>query len=157
MAGFNKLIVSGNVGRDPEIRTVGNGRVATFSVGISESWKDKGTGEKKTKTEWVNVSIWNDHLVSVVEKFVKKGSAVLVEGKLATRKYESNGQEKYVSELVIKAFGGELVLLGQAGGGSQGESRATAQKQDRGAIKNESAGSRVYDLDDDIPFYPEFR
>lgn len=113
MAGsVNKVIIIGNVGKDPEIRNFPNGgKVANFSVATSESWKDKSTGERKERTEWHRISVMNEALVGIVEKYVKKGSKIYVEGKLETRKYEKNGQEAYTTEIVIRSYGGEITLL----------------------------------------------
>ena len=111
MSSVNKVIVIGNIGKDPEIRSFPNGgRVANFSVATSEKWKDK-SGEKKERTEWHRVSVMNDALVGVVEKYLKKGSKVYIEGKLETRKYEKNGQDIYTTEIVLRPYGGELTIL----------------------------------------------
>ena len=114
MAGsVNKVILVGNLGKDPEIRTLNNGdRVANLSLATSESWRDKSSGERKEKTEWHRVVIFNDNIVKVAENYLKKGSTVYVEGQLSTRKYEQNGVEKYTTEVVIQRFGGNLTMLG---------------------------------------------
>lgn len=114
MSSVNKVILIGNVGNDPEIRAMQSGdKVASFSVATSESWKDKTSGEKKEKTEWHRVSVWNQGLVKVIESYVKKGSKVYLEGALETRKWQDkDGQDKYTTEIVLKAYRGELVLLG---------------------------------------------
>ncbi len=123
MAGsVNKVILIGNVGKDPEIRSLQNGgRVANFSLATSESWKDRNSGEKREKTEWHRVVVFNDNLVGVVERFIKKGSKLYIEGALETRKWtDQGGQEKYSTEVVIKQFRGEITLLdgrGEGGGG----------------------------------------
>ena len=111
MAGsVNKVILVGNVGNDPEIRTFGNGgKVANFSLATSENWRDKQSGERKEKTEWHRVAVFNDGLVGVIERYVKKGSKLYVEGKLQTRKWTDNsGQEKYTTEIVLQGYGGTL-------------------------------------------------
>jgi len=134
MAGsVNKVILIGNLGRDPEIRTMQNGgRVASFSVATSESWKDRTTGERREKTEWHRVAVFSDALVGIVERFLKKGSKVYVEGQLETRKWtDQGGQERYTTEVVLKQFRGELTLLdgrgeGGAGGGGGGYDRGGA-------------------------------
>ncbi len=110
----NKVILIGNLGKDPEIRTMQSGdRVASFSVATSESWKDKSTGEKKEKTEWHRISTFNQNIVNVLEKYVRKGMKVYVEGQLETRKWtDANGVEKFSTEIVLKPFRGELVMLG---------------------------------------------
>lgn len=118
MAGsVNKVILVGNVGKDPEIRTLNSGeRVANLSVATSEHWRDKATGEKKERTEWNRVTIFNENIVKVVENYVKKGSTLYVEGSLQTRKWtDSNGVEKYSTEVHIGKFRGELTLLGGKG------------------------------------------
>lgn len=114
MAGsVNKVILVGNVGKDPEIRSLNNGdRVASLSLATSESWRDKSSGERKEKTEWHRVVVFNDGLVKVIESYVKKGTTLYLEGSLQTRKYEQNGVEKYTTEVTIQKFGGQLVLLG---------------------------------------------
>lgn len=141
MAGsVNKVILIGNVGRDPEIRTLNSGeRVANLSLATSESWRDKASGERKEKTEWHRVTIFNEHIVKTVENYVQKGTTLYVEGSLQTRKYEQGGVEKYATEVVLQKFRGELTLLG---GKPQGDGGRTSEKpRDEG-----------YDLNDDIPF-----
>ena len=121
MAGsVNKVILVGNLGRDPEVRSFPNGgRVANFSIATAESWKDKNTGERKERTEWHRISVLNDALVGVVERFLKKGSKVYIEGQLETRKYEKDGREMYTTEVVLRPYRGELTMLdGRSGGGS---------------------------------------
>jgi len=124
MAGsVNKVILVGNLGRDPEIRSMPNGdRVANLSVATSESWKDKSTGERKEKTEWHRVSIFNDNIVKVCESYLKKGSTVYIEGSLETRKWtDQQGVEKYSTEVKLGRFNGVLTMLG---GKSEGGERA---------------------------------
>jgi single-strand DNA-binding protein len=109
---INKVTLLGNVGKDPEIRTFQNGgKVANFTLATSESWKDKTTGEKKTATEWHNVVLHGDGLVGLAEKYIKKGSKLHIEGKLETRKWEKDGATRYTTEIVLRPYGGELVLL----------------------------------------------
>jgi single-strand DNA-binding protein len=125
MAGsVNKVILVGNVGRDPEVRTLQNGgRVASFSVATSESWKDRTTGERREKTEWHRIAVYNEGLIGIIERFVKKGSKLYLEGALETRKWtDQSGQEKSTTEIVLKQFRGELTLLdgrGEGGGGDR--------------------------------------
>jgi single-strand DNA-binding protein len=137
MAGsVNKVIIVGNVGKDPEIRSFPNGgRVASFSVATSEGWKDKNSGERKERTEWHRVSVMNDALVGIIERYVKKGSKLYIEGKLETRKYQKNGQDAYTTEVVIRPYGGEITLLDGFG-------------------KSEDEGDKPSrnDMDDEIPF-----
>lgn len=108
---INKFIGIGNVGKDPEIRTTQDGKIiASFSIGISETWKDKNTGERKSKTEWVNISAFGG-VASVVQNYVKKGSKVYVEGSLQTREYEKNGEKRYATQVVLQGFNCALQLL----------------------------------------------
>jgi len=113
MSSLNRATIIGNVGKDPEIKSMSNGnRVANLTVATSETWKDKSSGEKKERTEWHRVTVWNDGLIGVIEKYVHKGSKVMIEGQIQTRKYEQNGVEKYTTEIVLQGFGGQLILLG---------------------------------------------
>lgn len=156
MAGsVNKVILVGNLGRDPEIRSFPNGgRVANFSIATSESWKDKATGERKERTEWHRISVTNDALVGVVERFLKKGSKVYIEGQLETRKYEKDGRETYTTEVVLRPYRGELTMLdGRSGGGSD----SMGGGDDFGAPASSGGGgsfasSSKNDMDDEIPF-----
>jgi len=161
MAGsVNKVILVGNVGKDPEIRSFQNGgRVASFSVATSENWKDKATGEKKERTEWHRISVMNDNLVSVVENYVKKGAKVYIEGQLETRKWtDQSGAEKYSTEIVLRPYRGELTLLdsrGSGGGASSSGSESIEYGADQGGFGggNASSGARAADvMEDDIPF-----
>jgi single-strand DNA-binding protein len=123
MAGsVNKVILVGNLGRDPEIRSTQDGqRIATFSLATSESWRDRSSGERKERTEWHRVVIFNERLVEVVEKYVKKGAKLYVEGALQTRKWTDNqNQERYTTEVVIGRFNGDIQMLDRAGGGGGG-------------------------------------
>lgn len=140
MASVNKVIIVGNVGNEPEIRTFQNGgRVANLSIATSESWKDKNSGERKTATEWHKVAVTNEGLVKVIENYVKKGSKLYIEGQLATRKWQdSNGQDKYSTEIVLKPYRGELVMLDSKNDTQTGHSSNPAPAQD--------------DFDDSIPF-----
>lgn len=151
MAGsVNKVIIVGNLGRDPEIRSMPNGDlVANLSVATSESWKDKASGERKEKTEWHRVTIFNDNIVKVVESYVKKGSTVYIEGALQTRKWtDQAGVEKYSTEIVVSRFKGELTMLGgKTDGGGQAEPR-----QETGGGGGSTGFKDTYDLTDDIPF-----
>lgn len=119
---LNKVIIIGNVGRDPEIRSSQSGqRIANLSLATSESWKDKNSGERREKTEWHRVVVFNDGLVGVVEKYITKGSKVYVEGQLQTRKWtDQSGVEKYSTEVVLTAYRGQIVLLGGGRGGGDG-------------------------------------
>ena len=169
MAGsVNKVILVGNVGNDPEIRSFNNGgKVANFSLATSETWRDKSSGEKKEKTEWHRVAIFQDGLVGVVERYVKKGSKLYIEGKLQTRKWQDrDGNDKYTTEVVIQGFGGQLTMLdGREGGGARSGGDGGGYNQDSVAYGNQGqsgGGSRSasaqegpkenFDLDDEIPF-----
>lgn len=147
MAGsVNKVILVGNLGRDPETRRMTSGDpVVNLSVATSESWRDKASGERKERTEWHRVVIFNPNLADVAEKYLRKGSKVYLEGQLSTRKWtDKDGQEKYSTEVVLNRFRGELVLLdarGEGGGGARMGGGAEAPASfDRG------------DMDDEIPF-----
>lgn len=154
MAGsVNKVILVGNLGRDPEVRTFQNGgRVAHLNLATSETWKDKASGERKDKTEWHRVAIFNENLVGVAERYLKKGSKVYIEGRLETRKWtDQSGQEKYTTEVVLRPYRGELTLLDKAGGGggSSGPGDDPFGMGDSGASGTLGTGP---DLDDEIPF-----
>ncbi|MCK5518412.1 MAG: single-stranded DNA-binding protein, partial [Alphaproteobacteria bacterium] len=117
----NKVILIGNLGKDPEVRSFPNGgRVANFSVATSESWKDKTSGERRERTEWHRISITNDALVGIAEKYLKKGSKVYLEGQLETRKYEKDGRDVYTTEVVLRPYNGNLTMLDTRSGGSSG-------------------------------------
>ena len=148
MAGsLNKVVLIGNLGRDPEIRTTSDGReIANFSIATSESWKDKATGERKDKTEWHRVVVFSEGLVRVIKNYVKKGSKLYIEGQLQTRKWMDNeNQERYTTEVVLQNFNSTLILLDSRGesSGFQGEE---FQKKESAPVFDNS------DLDDEIPF-----
>lgn len=158
MAGVNKVILVGNLGKDPESKSFANGgSVCRFSLATSETWRDKQTGDRKEKTEWHNVAIFNENLAKIATQYLRKGSKVYLEGSLETRKWQDQqGQDRYTTEVVLKAFRGELTLLdGPAGGGSSGP----RDSDDFGAPRNAysaPAQSRPAafddDLNDDVPF-----
>jgi single-strand DNA-binding protein len=158
MASLNRVQLIGNCGRDPEIKSFNNGnRVANFSIACSESWTDKSTGEKKEKVEWINVAVFNDGLIGIVERYVKKGSKIFVEGKYQTRKYEKDGRDHYATEVVIQHFGGQIILLGDPKGDDGGSSNRTGSSGSYGSARsgdNRSAAPRSHDdgPDDPIPF-----
>lgn len=145
MAGsVNKVILIGNLGKDPEIRTLNSGDcVANLRIATSEQWRDKATGERKEKTEWHRVTIFNENIVKVVENYLRKGSTIYVEGSLQTRKYEQGGVEKFTTEIVLQKFRGELTMLGGKGEGAASEERTGG---------GGSEPQQSYDLNDDIPF-----
>ena len=144
----------GNLGRDPEIRTMPSGeRMAQLSIATSETWRDKSSGERKEKTEWHRVVIFNDNIVKVAENYLKKGSTVYVEGSLQTRKYEQNGVEKYPTEVVLQKFRGELTMLGgRDGGGGRSSDDDYSSGFSTGGANKPSGPKESYDLNDDIPF-----
>jgi single-strand DNA-binding protein len=160
MAGsVNKVIIIGNLGKDPEIRSLNNGeRVCNLSIATSEQWRDKATGERKEKTEWHRVVIFNDNIVKVAENYLKKGSTVYIEGSLQTRKWtDAQGVEKYSTEIVVQKFKGELTMLGgrDGGGASSGGPRNDDDYSSgfsTGGANKPSGPKESYDLNDDIPF-----
>ncbi len=183
MAGsVNKVILVGNLGKDPEVRNAQNGsKIVSFSLATSESWNDKASGERKEKTEWHRVVVFNERLGDVAERFLKKGRKVYIEGSLQTRKWtDQSGQEKYTTEVVIDRFRGELTLIdsnrggdegggeggygggGYSGGGGSTRSTSPARPAGRapgggGNQGNQGGGSGGWepsggDLDDEIPF-----
>lgn len=157
MAGsINKVILVGNLGKDPEVRRMQSGDpVVNLRIATSETWRDKQSGEKREKTEWHSVVIFNDGLAKVAENYLRKGSKVYIEGQLQTRKWtDQSGQEKYTTEIVLQKYRGELTLLDARGGGGGGEGPGMAE--DRfGSARSMSSGPKEdfsADLDDDIPF-----
>ena len=151
MAGsVNKVILVGNLGADPEIRRTQDGRpIANLSVATSESWRDRNSGERREKTEWHRVVIFNEGLCKVVEQYLKKGSKVYLEGQLQTRKWQDqSGQDRYSTEVVLQGFNGTLVMLdGRDGGGSGGGGYGGGS----GGGQQGGGGGRA-DMDDEIPF-----
>jgi len=177
MAGsVNKVILIGNLGRDPEFRSTQDGqRIANFSIATSENWRDKASGERRERTEWHRIVVFNDRLVDVIEKYVKKGSKLYIEGALQTRKWtDKEGQERYTTEVVLQKFRGELTMLDSRGGGAAGASagggdygeeepvaggfgggaggRSGGGGAPRGGSGSGSGGGGGSDLDDEIPF-----
>jgi single-strand DNA-binding protein len=161
MAGsVNKVILVGNLGKDPEIRRTQDGRpIANLSVATSESWRDKATGERKEKTEWHRVVIFNEGLCRIAEQYLKKGAKVYLEGSLQTRKWQDkDGQDKYSTEVVLQGFNSQLTMLDRAGGGAGAEfdngggSDFGSPGPTTVARKPAMAGARRDDLDDEIPF-----
>jgi single-strand DNA-binding protein len=165
MAGsVNKVILIGNLGRDPEVRRLNSGEpVVNLRIATSENWRDKATGERKERTEWHSVVIFNENLARVAEQYLKKGSKVYIEGQLQTRKWQDQaGVEKYTTEVVLQRFRGELTLLDSrgsgeggafesSGGGSDfGSSGPTASRERKPAMAG--GGGRRSDMDDEIPF-----
>lgn len=160
MAGsVNKVILIGNLGKDPEIRTLGSGdRVANLRIATSETWRDKATGERKEKTEWHSVVIFNENIVKVAENYLRKGSTVYVEGQLTTRKWtDQQGVEKYSTEIVLQRFRGELTMLGgkgdrESGGASSSDDYGSSFSGSSGGPAKASGPKESFELDDEIPF-----
>lgn len=172
MAGsVNKVIIVGNLGRDPEVRSFQNGgKVCNLTVATSENWRDKNTGERRERTEWHRVAIFSEGLVRVAEQYLRKGSKVYIEGQLETRKWQDqNGQDKYSTEVVLRGFNSTLTMLdgrseGGGGGGGGGYDRGgdfggggdDRGGDDRGGSSSGGGGSQGggfrNDLDDEIPF-----
>ena len=164
MAGsVNKVILIGNLGRDPEVRSFPNGgKVCNLRIATSETWRDKQTGERKERTEWHSVAIFNENLAKIAEQYLKKGSKVYIEGQLETRKWQDqSGQDRYSTEVVLRPYRGELTLLDGregGGGGGYGGGQGGGYEDDRGGGYGgggqgggQGGGSRS-DLDDEIPF-----
>ena len=167
MAGVNKVILVGNLGKDPETKSFANGgMVVRFPLATSETWRDKQSGERKEKTEWHNVAIFNENLGKIASQYLRKGSKVYLEGSLETRKWQDQqGQDRYTTEVVLKQYRGELTLLdgreGGSGGGMGGGGSSSYGGDDYGAPISRggggSAGSSSRpsfddDLNDDVPF-----
>jgi single-strand DNA-binding protein len=172
MAGsVNKVILIGNLGRDPEVRSFQNGgKVVNLRIATSENWKDRTTGERKERTEWHSVAIFNEALGKIAEQYLKKGSTVYIEGQLETRKWQDqSGQEKYSTEVVLRPYNGNLTLLGGRGdggggggggyqddrgysGGGQGGGYGGGYDSGPGGGGSSSGGGRGGDIDDEIPF-----
>jgi single-strand DNA-binding protein len=170
MAGsVNKVILVGNLGADPEVRRMGSGEpVVNLRIATSESWRDKASGERKEKTEWHTVVIFNENLAKIAEQYLRKGSTVYIEGQLQTRKWQDKtGQDRYTTEVVVQRYRGELTLLGGrgegGGGGREMEDRSGGGDYGRGGSSDRrpamsssggmaSGGGRPSDMDDDIPF-----
>lgn len=159
MAGsVNKVILIGNLGRDPEVRFSQDGnKIVTMSVATSETWNDRASGERRERTEWHRVVVFNDRIADVAEKYLKKGSKVYMEGQLQTRKWQGqDGQDRYTTEVVLGRFRGELTMLDTrgGGGGGQGGGDYGGGGGDTGTEPDYAApgGGGADDLDDDIPF-----
>ena len=171
MAGsVNKVILIGNLGRDPEVRSFQNGgKVVNLRIATSETWRDKQSGERKERTEWHSVAIFNENVAKIAEQYLKKGSKVYIEGQLETRKWQDqSGQDRYSTEVVLRPYNGQLTLLdgreGGGGGGNYGDDRGGGYSDpsygdDRGGGSSSGGGSArggssraASDLDDEIPF-----
>ena len=160
MAGsVNKVILVGNLGRDPETRTFQNGgKVCNLRIATSENWKDRNTGERRERTEWHSVAIFSEPLARIAEQYLKKGSKVYIEGQLETRKWQDqSGQDRYSTEVVLRPYRGELTLLdsrdgGGGGGGYSGGGGYDSGPQDDPYGGDSRGGGSSRDMDDEIPF-----
>lgn len=169
MAGsVNKVILIGNLGRDPEVRTFQNGgKVCNLRIATSENWKDRNTGERRERTEWHSVAIFNENLARLAEQYLRKGSKVYIEGKLETRKWQDqSGQDRYSTEVVLRPYAGEMTFLdgrdgggggmggsgGGGGGGYVSDQSGGGYADDRYGGGAPAGGNRNSDLDDEIPF-----
>jgi len=168
MAGsVNKVILIGNLGRDPEVRSFTNGgKVCNLRIATSETWKDRNTGERKERTEWHSVAIHAEGLVCIAERFLRKGSKVYIEGQLETRKWQDqSGQDRYTTEVVLRPYNGTLTLLdgrrdgdGGGSGGDHGGDQGGGSGGNGGGGSGYGSGGRPGgDIDDEIPFAPEWR
>ena len=153
MAGsLNKVQLIGRLGADPEIKQMVNGKsVARLSIATSQSWKDKSSGERKEKTEWHRVVIFNEGLVNVVQQYVKKGANVYIEGQLSTRKWkdEATGQDKYSTEIVLQGYNSNLTMLD---GKNKSEQNSNLVSQNKSSLPKDNINQDISDLDDEIPF-----
>jgi single-strand DNA-binding protein len=155
MAGsVNKVILVGNLGKDPEIRSTKDGmKIANLTLATSETWNDKASGERKERTEWHRISIMNDRIVEVVERFVKKGSKIYVEGQLQTRKWtDQQGQERYTTEINVGRFNGQLTMLDSKRDGDAAPPQREAPRQQSKPSEPSWDAPKGGDLDDQIPF-----
>jgi len=144
---LNRVDIIGNLGADPEVRQVGDSKVANLRISVNEKWKDKNTGERREKTEWVPVTLWGP-LAGIAEQYLKKGSKVYVSGKFTTRKYQAqDGTDRYATDVVVQGFGGQLVMLDSAGGRGD-DSGYSPPPQSSGP----TVGSGTPDDEDSIPF-----
>ncbi len=148
---LNKVQLIGRLGADPEIKQMVNGKnVARLSIATSQSWKDKSTGERKEKTEWHRVVIFNEGLVNIVQQYLKKGANVYIEGQLSTRKWkdEKSGQDKYSTEVVLQGYNSSLTMLG----GKNTSNNSNEISQEKSSLPNDKTSQDNSDLDDEIPF-----
>ena len=148
---LNKVQLIGRLGADPEIKQMVNGKnVARLSVATSQSWKDKSTGERKEKTEWHRVVIFNEGLVNIVQQYLKKGANVYLEGQLSTRKWkdEKSGQDRYSTEVVLQGYNSSLTMLG----GKSNSNNSNEISQEKSSLPNDQVSQDNSDLDDEIPF-----
>lgn len=152
----NRAILVGNVGKDPELRNMGNGKtMAAFSLATSERWSKDG--EKKERTTWHNVAVFAEPLVRLAEHYIKKGSRLYVEGKIATRNYEKDGQDRYVTEIVVDGFQAQIVLLDKSEGGNRPPPPGGADEYGSTSTRGGAPAGGFGTMDDDIPFQAEVR
>ena len=157
MAGsVNKVILVGNLGRDPEVRSSQDGtKIVNLSIATSERWKDRNSGEQRERTEWHRVVIFNENLARIAEQYLRKGSSVYLEGQLQTRKWQDrDGNDKYTTEVVLQRFRGELQMLDSRGdnAGGGGSDKSSNQSGGGGQVSDNRENFRNDDMDDDIPF-----
>lgn len=159
MAGsVNKVILVGNLGADPDVRNMQSGdKVVNLSIATSENWKDKSSGERREKTEWHRVVVFNQGLVNVCENYLRKGAKVYIEGQLETRSWEQDGQKKYTTEIVLRPYRGELTMLDSRGGGADMGGGSSFQDSSSGGFDSGSSSSsqqntQIDEMEDEIPF-----
>lgn len=157
MADLNSCSFIGRLGKDPEIRNAGSNKVANFSLACGERWRDKASGEMKEKTEWINCTVWGDGLVGIVEKYLRKGSRVFLQGKMQTREYEKDGAKRWATDIVLQGFDSKLILLdGKPEGGQSSERTSTSTPSPTPTLSagNGGGGTSAFsdEFDDEVPF-----
>jgi single-strand DNA-binding protein len=155
MSSLNKVMLIGHLGKDPDVRTTQQGmNIVSFSIATSETWKDKSSGEKKEKTHWHNVVIFNEHLGDIAERYLTKGSKVYIEGKMITRKWEKDGIDRYSTEVVLGNYDGQIVMLSSKQDKQADEEDAPKERSRTTAAKPKprSRAEQQQDLDDEVPF-----
>ncbi|MEI8295137.1 MAG: single-stranded DNA-binding protein [Alphaproteobacteria bacterium] len=154
MASVNKVILVGNLGKDPEVRFSPDGsKIVNLSLATSESWRDKATGEKKERTEWHRVVIFNEHLTEIAERYLKKGSKIFIEGQLQTRKWtDQEGKDRYSTEIVLQRYRGELTMLDSRNAGDDGSSTAGGTQDYSHATGPTTTTQNFDQLNDEVPF-----
>lgn len=156
MSSLNQATLIGNVGNDPEIRNLPNGgKVANFSLATSESWKDRNTGEKKEKTEWHRIVVWNEGLIGVIERYVQKGHKIMVQGQIQTEKYEKDGQDHYATKIVLTGFDAKLVMLSGGQSGNRDPNDNASRPGNSMPSERPRSNAPAFEpggMDDDVPF-----
>ena len=152
MAGdLNRATLIGRLGADPEVRSLQNGgRIVSLRLATSEQWRDKSSGERRERTQWHSVVIWNEKLGEIAEQYLRKGSKCLVEGAIETREWEKDGAKRYTTEIVLRSFDAKILLLGSKGDGESGGGNRSSSGS--GSAKASAGTSRRQDFDDEIPF-----